>query len=346
MNAHDSEKVVGTLLNAGLRAGRHARRGRTGALQHLQHPRQGRAEGLQPPAEFQARPARARSSACWAAWRSRRARRSSSAPRTCSLVAGSASYPAAGRDAGATGSGQPARHRPELRNRRDLRHAVHAPRQSAPRLHHHHRRLRQILRLLRGAVHARPGAQPHQRKRHGGSARTGRQGLHRDPIARPEREQLPRPFAGGLGFRHAAGARGRNARASGGCATPPATRAISCKRHRGRHGCQSGDLRPRAPAGAVRLQPRAGRHGPAVHARRIHAPHRVDEEREAPLLAHHRHHRGLSRARPTRISSRRSTCWTKCSTIRCSASSTRRARIPRRWPWTTAFPRRRSSAAC
>ena len=44
----------------------------------------------------------------------------------------------------------------------------------APRLHHHHRRLRQILRLLRGAVHARAGAQPHQRKRDGRSARPGR----------------------------------------------------------------------------------------------------------------------------------------------------------------------------
>ena len=32
-----------------------------------------------------------------------------------------------------------------------------------PRLHHHHRRLRLCLLLLRGAAHARPGAQPPER---------------------------------------------------------------------------------------------------------------------------------------------------------------------------------------
>ena len=74
-------------------------------------------------------------------------------------------------DAGATRSRQPARHRAEPRYRRDLRHAVHAPRQSASRLHHHHRRLRQVLRLLRGPVHARAGAQPHQRERAARSAK-------------------------------------------------------------------------------------------------------------------------------------------------------------------------------
>ena len=40
----------------------------------------------------------------------------------------------------------------------------------------------------------------------------GRAGLHRDPVAGPEREQLSRSVARGLGFRHAAGARGRDAR--------------------------------------------------------------------------------------------------------------------------------------
>ena len=51
------------------------------------------------------------------------------------------------------------------------------------------------------------------------------------------------------------------------------------KEHRGRHGRQPGALRPRAPAGAVRLAIGAGRHGPPLHARRVHAAHRVAEER-------------------------------------------------------------------
>ncbi len=59
---------------------------------------------------------------------------------------------------------------------------------SASRLHHHHRRLRQSLRLLRGAVHARTGAQPHQRQRLERSARAGPHGLRRSPVAWAERQ--------------------------------------------------------------------------------------------------------------------------------------------------------------
>ena len=40
--------------------------------------------------------------------------------------------------------------------------------------HHDHRRLRQILRLLRRPFHARSGAQPHLRKRDAGGASAGR----------------------------------------------------------------------------------------------------------------------------------------------------------------------------
>ena len=133
------------------------------------------------------------------------------------------------RNAGAARSRQPPRHRAEPRYRRDLRYAVHAPRQSAPRLHHHHRRLRQIVRLLRGAVHARAGAQPHQRERDGRSAAAWRTGLHRNPAAGPERQQLSRSLARGLGFRHAAGARRPRFPASAACATPPRIRAISSR---------------------------------------------------------------------------------------------------------------------
>ncbi len=76
-------KSCGHAHRAGIPPGRERRGSRTGPLQHLLHPRQGGAEGLPPPGRFpQARSARARSSACWAAWRSRKARRFSSARRT------------------------------------------------------------------------------------------------------------------------------------------------------------------------------------------------------------------------------------------------------------------------
>ena len=41
--------------------------------------------------------------------------------------------------------------------------------------------------------------------------------------------------------------------------------------------------------------PRARRHGPPLHARRIHAAHRVDQECQAPLFPHYRHHHRLPR---------------------------------------------------
>ena len=53
MNVHDSEKVVGTLRPRGLSAGGDRRGGRPDSLQHLLHPRQGRAEGLSSPGRLQ-----------------------------------------------------------------------------------------------------------------------------------------------------------------------------------------------------------------------------------------------------------------------------------------------------
>ena len=212
MNAHDSEKVVGTLRRRGLPAGRHAGGRRAGALQHLQHSRQSRTEGFQPAAEVQARRQEGQDL--------RRARLRGAAGRREDLRARAARQPGgrfgqlheAAARCWSNSKRQPPRHRPEPRYRRDLRHAVHPPRQSAPRLPHDHRRLRQIVRLLRGAVHPRTGAQPHQRKRHARDQRAGRAGLHRSPAARPEREQLSRSFARRLGLRHPARARRRSSR--------------------------------------------------------------------------------------------------------------------------------------
>ncbi len=255
MNVHDSEKVVGTLLARAMRRWRRRKRP---------------AWCSTTPAASATRPSRRSSAAC----------RSSSATRQGQDLRRAGLRGPAGRredlrPRAARQPGVPARPaiprfgemlvQLEAGNRRvtglepgyrrDLRHAVHPPRQSAPRLHHHHRGLRQILRLLRGAVHARAGAQPHQRERHGGSARPGRTGLHRNPVAGPEREQLSRSLARRLGFRRAAGARGRDSRHP-----PRALHHLASARfrqaHRGRHGLQPGALRPRPSAGAVRLQPR------------------------------------------------------------------------------------------
>ena len=74
------------------------------------------------------------------------------------------------------------------RNRRVLRDRVHRPHQSASRIHHHHRRLRQVLRLLRGAVHARQRTQPHFGVGARRSPPDGRSRLHGNSAAGPERE--------------------------------------------------------------------------------------------------------------------------------------------------------------
>ncbi len=144
MNAHDSEKVVGTLQQRGLHPGGGRGRCRPDPLQHLLHPRQGRAEGLSPAERVQAHAGRGQ-----ALRRARlrrpagRRRRSSSAPPTSRSSPVRASYrnlpemlaPARGR--------RDPRHRARRPpDRRDLRHRVHRTLQPAPRLHHHHRRLR------------------------------------------------------------------------------------------------------------------------------------------------------------------------------------------------------------
>ena len=53
MNVHDSEKVIGTLMSEGYRAGPDSRRRRPDSLQHLLDPRQGRAESIPPPERLQ-----------------------------------------------------------------------------------------------------------------------------------------------------------------------------------------------------------------------------------------------------------------------------------------------------
>ena len=157
---------------------------------------------------------------------------------------------------------------------------VHAARQSAPRLHHHHRRLRQELRLLRGAVHARPGAQPHQRQRLAEARRAGaaRATPRSSCWARTSNSYRT------IHRRQRVGTISRTARAA--CAEVPGIRRVRFTTSHPRDFVQdivdaiddeSGALRPRPSAGAVRLHARAGGHAAALHARGVHAAHRVDE---------------------------------------------------------------------
>ena len=212
------------------------------------------------------------------------------------------------------------------------------PRQSASRLHHHHRRLRQKLRVLRGSVHARSGAQPHQRERDGRSARLGRH------TATPKFNCSARTSTVIAIRRPPVGISPTLLARVG---EIPGIRRVRfttshprdfVKPHHRRDRGQPGALQPRASAGAVGLHARALRHAAPIHARRIHAPHRVDEERPAHDRHHHRHHHRLSRARRSGSSRRRWICSTKCSTRRCSFSSTRRARTPPRRSMTNAIP--------
>jgi tRNA A37 methylthiotransferase MiaB len=132
-------------------------------------------------------------------------------------------------------------------------------------------------------------------------------------------------------------------RESAACATPRLTRAISAATSwmpwiRTRH------LRPRASAGAIGIVERAGQNGPALHARRIHAAHRLAQERPPRLFHHHRHHRRLPR-RDGRGFRGHARCSTKSNTIRCSASSIRRGRTRPPSVWKTRYPTKRSSGA-
>ena len=65
------------------------------------------------------------------------------------------------------------------------------------------------VRLLRGSVHPRPGAQPDERKRDARSAGPGGRRILRNPASGTDREQLQGSVAGRLGFCHAARPRGR-----------------------------------------------------------------------------------------------------------------------------------------
>ena len=180
MNFHDSEKVVGTLISEGYAQVRARGGGRPHPLQHLLDSRQGRAEGLSPAQRFQ-EAAQGREALCRARLRRPAGGREDLRARAaCVAGGGFGLVPQPARDAGADRVRRESRHRTRRPpDRPDLRDRVHRPHQSASGIHHHHRRLRQVLRLLRGAVHPRQGAQPHVALGAGRSPAHGRQRLTR-----------------------------------------------------------------------------------------------------------------------------------------------------------------------
>ncbi len=209
-----------------------------------------------------------------------------------------------------------------LDTRTDVRNAAHAPRQSASRLHHDHRRLRQILRLLRGAFHARAGAQPHERIGDRRSPRARPDRPHRNSAARPKREQLSRSFRARVGFRKASRRGGPRPR------DPPRAlyhfaSARFREAHRGRHRHESGVVQSRASAGAVRIDAHPRSHAAALHARGIPAEDCLDEGRAAGPSRSPPTSSSASRARPKRTSKRHSVCSKRSATIRSSVSSIR-----------------------
>ena len=219
-------------------------------------------------------------------------------------------------------------------------------RQSASRLHHDHRRLRQIVRLLRGAVHARAGAQPHQRIGDRAKRASSRDaGYSEIQLLGPEREQLSRSVAGGLGFRDAA--------ATAWAAVPGIRRVRFTTSHPRDFvkpsSTPSTTIRRCAITCIFRCSParRAvlNAHAAALHARRIHAAHRVDEEAARRRIAITTDIIVGFPARRKTIWKRRSRCWMRWNTIRCSASNTRAGRTPPRWLLDDQIPRRRKDAA-
>ena len=273
MNVHDSEKVVGTLLSPGLHARwRTPEASRPGAVQHLQHPRQGRAEGLQPAAAVQARGGQGqdlrRAGMRGAAGGSKIFDK---APHV-SLVCGSASYTRLAGDCWCS-SKRASGASPASSLDTDETFETPFTRRDNPH--------RAYITIIEGcdkscAYCVVPFTRGPERSRTSESVmeearRLAGPGLYRNPVARAEREQLPRPLAraGGIS-RHCW-------RASPRCKASRRVRFTTShprdfvQGHRRRDRREPGVCESRPPAGAVWFHPRAGAHAAAVHARGIHA---------------------------------------------------------------------------
>ena len=202
-----------------------------------------------------------------------------------------------------------------------------AAHQSASRIHHHHRGLRQVLRLLRGAFYARQRAQPDFGVGPGRDPPDGRSRLYRNSIARAERELLQgsvsekktlpscwRPWA--------------KSRGSGACGSPLRIRGISAETL-STPSTRPDALRSCSSAGAERIDARADAMQ-RLYTREQYLERIAWIKAAKPRHQHYqRHHCRLS-GETEADSKRPCPCWTKSDTTASSASSIRRVRIRRR----------------
>ena len=247
-----------------------------------------------------------------------------------SLVSGSASYRKLPEMLARLEAGENAHHRAgRSPDRRDLRDRVHGAPEPLPRLHHHHRGLRQVLRLLRGAVHARQRAQPDvdsvlaEARRIADLGYTEIQLLgqnvnsYRDPEGKLSFAELLAAVGAGAG--HPARALHHQ----------PSARLYPG--HRRSHRRRPDALRPCASAGAVGFVARVEDDGARVHAASGTWSGSAGSRRRGGPSRFRRTSSSAFRARRRTILSRRWTCSRKCSTIASSDSSTRRGPTRRRW---------------
>ena len=134
---------------------------------------------------------------------------------------------------------------------------------------------------------------PHLGLRPRRSPQDGRRRLHRDSVPRPERQLLPRPLRPDV-LRRTARRRRRTPR------HPP--RALHHlapprlhPRHRPGHRRHPDSLRPRPSPRAVRFDRRPQGHVPRVHSRLVPRTHELDQGRSARHQHHQRHDRRLPR---------------------------------------------------
>ena len=178
-----------------------------------------------------------------------------------------------------------------------------------------------------------------------GSARTRGRRLHRGPIARPDGQLLSRSSPRRMSFVGvAAGRRGR-ARHSPRALHDFAS-ARSRRRHRRRHGCRPGHLRPPAPARAVRLDAYSRRHAAHLHARGVSRKNCHAAERPRVRSASPPTSSWAFRARPRATSRRPSACWTRAIRRRLRVSVLAAAEYARGWRWPTRCRRKKRTAAC
>ena len=196
MNVYDSERMTAALAARGLRGDRDGRGRRPDPAQHLPHPREGGGEGL-----FRARAApaaegaRARScgSGSPAAWRRPRARRSWRGRRSSTWWSGRRPITGCRRcwRGARRASG---RSRPSFPAEDKFDHLAAGPAGAAGAGGVPDRAggLRQVLRLLRRALHPRRRGVAAGGAGRGGGAGAGGARRGRDHAARAERQRLPR----------------------------------------------------------------------------------------------------------------------------------------------------------